>query len=127
MLSAAACLVSSDLGRRGGGGTGWGAKAEDGMGGETTVAVLAVIIIFGGGTACTLAFIHMLGGIFSRNKKSDLQELTAEVKRLTQEVRELKQQNADVILQLDSGLDQVQRRVGRLEGSESRALPLERR
>lgn len=97
------------------------------MGGEPTVTVLAIIIIFGGGTVCTLAFIHMLGGIFSRNKKSDLQELTAEVKQLTQEVRELKQQNADVILQLDSGLDQVQRRVGRLEGGERSEVYAERR
>lgn len=97
------------------------------MEGESFVALMAVIIIFGGGTVCTLAFIHMFAGIFSRNKKSELQELTAEVRKLSQEVREMKQQNADVILQLDSGLDQVQRRVGRLEGSEARALPLERR
>ena len=51
----------------------------------------------------------------SKRRQAPPKELVAEIKALREEIRQLRQENHDVMLGLDAGVEQVNRRVSRLE------------
>lgn len=64
------------------------------------------------GIACTFHAVKLW--ITSRGRGED-RSVLSELQALREEVRQLRQQNNDVILNLDAGLDRIDRRVLHLE------------
>lgn len=83
--------------------------------GQPAIVLAIVLTIFGSATICILAFIWMLKSIFTRGRRSEIEELKNEIRSLRLGVEALQRQYDDVILHLDSGLDRVTHRVDRLE------------
>src|SRR4051794_2020441 len=83
---------------------------------ETEMVVSIVALGCGTGIACS--FLATIRTALTRRLERGKDDLLAEIRALRDEVRQLRQQNNEVILSLDTGLDHVSRRVTHLEGTQ---------
>jgi hypothetical protein len=78
------------------------------------VMVVAIVAI-GCGTGIVVAFLNTVKAAFTRRALKGQDELLSEIRGLREEMKQLRQVNNDVILNLDTTIQRVDRRLTYLE------------